>query len=39
LHTAIGQRMSAEPLPQTSMRALAEKVEIVFAEQHDGKRT
>ena len=28
--------MGAEPLPQASMCALAEEVEIVFTEQHDG---
>jgi hypothetical protein len=39
LDTPVGQRMSPEPLPQPSMCALAEEVEIVFTEQHDGKRT
>ena len=39
LDAAVGQRMSAEPLPQPSMGALAEEVEVVFTEQHDGKRT
>ena len=31
--------MCAEKLPQASMSALPEEVEVLFSDQHDGKRT